>query len=284
MPVTASSMSERICGSSNGSMAVEFSGQTTKSGSGVRPAATSAASRAVSSACWLGDLPVVRQHVGAVARHVALDGGDVDLRGRGRPSYGAAPGHDGDQRDAGQRHQRPSLARPRAAYADASSAPSSARSEAHAGRADVRQRAGHGGVDDGVRQPAPRHAAGRPVGADVLHRDPGRRQPDGGRREAPQRDRGHAPAAPYQTAWVAESPSQGTVPTACIHHSSVNWKAAPKARPGTHAERAGSPAVTTKKVATANGISQNAWVGGNESASASPATKAARQRVGMGIN
>ena len=61
----------------------------------------------------------------------------------------------------------------------------------------------------------------------------------------------------------------------------MNWKAAPKTSPGTQADRAGSPAVTTKKVATANGISQYAWVGGKQSASASPATRAARQRVGM---
>src|SRR3954453_8752834 len=86
----------------------------------------------------------------------------------------------------------------------------------------------------------------------------------------------------YHAAWTAESPSHGTVPTACIHHSNVNWKAAPNTRPGSHADLAGSPAGVTKKVATANGISQYAWVGGKQSASASPATRAARQRVGMG--
>ncbi len=72
------------------------------------------------------------------------------------------------------------------------------------------------------------------------------------------------------------------MPTACIHHSSVNWNAAPKTSPGIQALRAGSPAVTTKNAATANGSSQNAWVDGKESASASPATRATRQRVGMG--
>ena len=45
-------MSASICESSNGSTAVEFSGHTTKSGSAVRPARTSAASRPVSFSCW----------------------------------------------------------------------------------------------------------------------------------------------------------------------------------------------------------------------------------------
>ena len=61
------------------------------------------------------------------------------------------------------------------------------------------------------------------------------------------------------------------MPTAFIHHSSVNWNATPKTSPVIHALRAGSPAVTTKKAATDGGSSQNAWVGGKESARASPA-------------
>ena len=85
----------------------------------------------------------------------------------------------------------------------------------------------------------------------------------------------------YHPAWIADSASHGTVPTACIHHSSVNWNAAPKTSPGIHAVRAGSPAVTTKNAATANGSSQNAWMEGKDSASARPAAKATRQRVGM---
>jgi len=67
-----------------------------------------------------------------------------------------------------------------------------------------------------------------------------------------------APSTAYQSAWVADRPSQGTVPTTCIHHSRVNWNATPKASPGTHAVRAGSPSVSAKNAATANGNSQNA--------------------------
>ncbi|MGC4111959.1 MAG: hypothetical protein QM747_16395 [Nocardioides sp.] len=54
-----------------------------------------------------------------------------------------------------------------------------------------------------------------------------------------------APSTPYQTVWVRERPSHGTVPTTCSHHRRLTWKAAPNTSPGTHACRSGRPSVTT---------------------------------------
>ena len=136
------------------------------------------------------DLAVVREHVGAVARHVALHGGDRRLRGRGGVVR-HGQGYDGHQRDAAQRDQGPPPGPAPRGVRRREQRPEQRQEQAHTGRAGVRQRTGHRGVDDGVRQPAPRHAAGRPVGADVLHRDPGDRQPDRRGRKPSQRHRDH---------------------------------------------------------------------------------------------
>ena len=62
-----------------GSTAVEFSGQTTRSGRGSSPAATSRGQLLGERHVVGGDLAVHGQHVGAVARHVALHGGHGQL-------------------------------------------------------------------------------------------------------------------------------------------------------------------------------------------------------------
>ena len=73
--------------------AVEFSGQTTKSGRWRVPASTSAARSQVSVHVAAGDLTVVGEHVVAVAGHVALDDRDraVPASALGRRRPGRAP-------------------------------------------------------------------------------------------------------------------------------------------------------------------------------------------------
>ena len=62
---------------------------------------------------------------------------------------------------------------------------------------------------------------------------------NGAAAEASQRHRAAA-STPYQSAWTTERPSQGTVPTACIHHSRVKLEGG--RRTPAPAPRRGAPA------------------------------------------
>ena len=273
-------MSARICGSSNGSTAVEFSGQTTKSGFGARPALDVGREPGGLGLVLGGDLSEVRQDVGAVPGDVALHRGHVDVTD-------LIGGVRRDQRHRGERQHTDNGCQ-RHEPAPATMAPvrrseqraAEREDQADPGRPDEGQRAGHGGADDGVRQPAPRHAAGRPGAADdsiATQATASQTGAAGSRRSGTTA----APSTPYQTVWVRDRPSHGTVPTTCSHHSRVTWNETPNTRPGIQARRAGSPSVTTKNAATANGSTTYRWIGGKAKASASPATRATRQRVRM---
>ncbi len=99
--------------SSNGSTAVEFSGQSTKSGLRLIPRRDLVGQPHGRVDVVAGDLAVVEQDVVAVAGHVALDDGDRAVPSEMSGEYGTrAGGHrDGEDRRGGAGRDQPGPAR-----------------------------------------------------------------------------------------------------------------------------------------------------------------------------
>ena len=162
--------------SRNGSTAVEFSGQTTKSGSGSPPRRPRRPG--------LGEPHVVGRHLAVDGRHVEARAGHVALHGRdrgraaalewerherGREGHHGQPGHDGVRRPGGRAHLQHDPRERRAGQRD---------EEADADHADPRQGVGPRGAGGRVDQPAERHPAEGEPAAQRLDPDPPQRGED----------------------------------------------------------------------------------------------------------
>jgi hypothetical protein len=110
----------------------------------------------------MGDFAIVRQHLGAAARHVALHRRHLDARRRlggvRRNLRRQRHGEEGDQ--AAERDQAPPPAR---LVRRGQQRAGQCQQETDPGGAGVGQRSGDRGVDDGVGQTAPGHATRGPV-------------------------------------------------------------------------------------------------------------------------
>ena len=211
---TADSMPRLSPASRNGSDAVEFSGQSTKSGCGSRPASMSAP-RSIVACTWFwvtwrgssrmsspspGTLPCTT----ATVRWSVKSG--VHGTSAGSVASASAPSGGGRGRD------HAAAGRDRAPARPASCRPGPAGSRPR--QAHVGQGLRPGGVGGGVGQPAPRHPAQRPAGAHLLDRHPRGRHPDrpGGQ---PVQDRHDRPEQPEEQRLDARHEDPRVVP----HHA-----------------------------------------------------------------
>ena len=247
-----------VSASTNGSTAVEFSGQTTKSGCGTRPAATSRGEVDRRVDVVLGDLAVVEEDVVAVAGHVALDRGDGDVRPSGLGPYGASAGASG-QRQRRRPARRPPPAGPARAPApaEASRRAEQREQEADAGRRRRTAARRRTGVSTAAKASRPH---GIPLNGQALrttsiathaaatHSGQSRRRPSDGRDRAQERRR-RAPRARTARA------RRRCRPRASRRCGRSRSRPRRRARAPGPAGRAGRGCVSTKP-ATANGISE----------------------------
>ena len=274
----AATMPARTPGSVNGSTAVEFSGHTTKSGRGVSPAATSSASSsvrrtwlAVTSRCTAGTLspvPGTSPCTAATVTVPASSSGTCSTRGATVTASVAT---------AAPATARGAVRTRRTAHA--SSVPLSATSRlapvipthgiaaAHGVSAVAYASRPNGMPEKGK----PLRQVSTPTHHSAAHR--------GHQRSRMLQDR-PIPNGTKKAASMAFMAIQASVPTARIHSITVKQKATPKTSDGSHARVGGRPRTVRTSTATAGGISQARPTGSNAAASASPPTRAARQRIG----